>query len=35
MNGITNADRLRGSMEPQICKYFRNIVIIKKVTEKI
>ena len=29
MNKITNAET------PQICKYFRDIVIIKKVTEKI
>ena len=35
MNRIANADRLRRSIEPQICKYFRNIIIIKKVTEKI
>ena len=35
MNEITDADRLRGSTAPQICKHLRSIVIIKKVTEKI
>ena len=35
MNRITNADKLRGSTEPQICKHLRSIVNIKKVTEKI
>ena len=28
MNKITNAERLRGSVEPQICKYFYIIIII-------
>ena len=28
MNKITNAERLRGSIEPQICKHFCDIVII-------
>ena len=35
MNKITNAERLKGSIGPQICKHFRDIIIIKKVTEKI
>ena len=34
MNGITDADRLRGSIEPQICKHLHNIINIKKVTKK-
>ena len=35
MNDITDADRLRGSTGPQICKHLRFIVNIKKVTKKI
>ena len=35
MDEITDADRLRGSIGPQICEHLRSIVIIKKVTEKI
>ena len=34
MNKITNVDRLRGSIGPQICKYLRDIINIKKVTKK-
>ena len=35
MNEITSAERLRGSIGPQICEHFRAVTIIKKVTEKI
>ena len=35
MNKIIDAERLRGSIGPQICKHFRDVIIIKKVTEKI
>ena len=35
MDEIADADKLRRSSGPQICKYLRSIVNIKKVTEKI
>ena len=34
MNKIIDADKLRGSTGPQICKHLRSIVNIKKVTKK-
>ena len=34
MNEITDADRLRGSIEPQICEHLHDIVNIKKLQKK-
>ena len=35
MNKITNVEKLRGSIKPQVCKHFYSIIIIEEVTEKI
>ena len=35
MNRITNADRLRGSIGPQICEHLRDIINMKNVTKNL